>query len=1021
MENTMAKKVKSSLKETDKKPTRSAPANEPSPFPLVGIGASAGGLAALKEFFSHVREDSNLAYVVVVHLSPEQKSDTAELLQPHINLPVQQVTEAVKLEPNHVYVIPPNANLDTIDTHLRLTKLEKRQERAPIDHFFRTLANTHNGKAIGVILTGTGSDGTSGIREIKERGGLTIVQDPNEAEYDGMPQSAIATGVIDLVLPVAKIPRALLGISQTRPNIPSAEVDQAIEDEPRRLLQKVRAQKKAEQAIQESEQRLQKMINIEGVGVLVFNEAGILVNANHAFLEMSGYSRADVESRSLSWRALTPPEYLEVSEQQMDRLAREGRVGPYEKELALKDGSRTWMVFAGATLGDGSFVKYCIDISERKRVEHELLQSKVYAESIVETLHEPLLVLNEDLTIKSANPSFYKLFSVNATETIGRKIYDLGNGQWNIPVLRDLLEDVLPENNVFNDYLVSHDFEDLGHRVMLLNGRRLDHVQLILLGIRDITKQHEYEEEIRKGEERFRLLFDSIDEGFCIVQMIFDDQQKPIDYRFLEVNPAFERHTGIKEAVGRRMREIEPRHEIYWFETYGRIALTRQPLRFEQFSEALSRHYDVYAFPFGEPKQHRIAILFRDISQRKRTEKKLHVLNQSLEAQVAKRTEMLGMLQDVTRAANEAASLEEAMQLALYRIAEYNGWRVGHIWKTKDENSDEFTSSGIWNLDPPFEDPKAIQEFQQLCEQYSFSSGDSLPGRVIKTNQLQWIDDLDKVDDPRFRLAKDLGLQAAIAFPIPINDHVVAVLEYFAEHPIKREKHFLEVMPDIGMQLGHVVERKRLEKRIADTTEMEQRRIGGDIHDGVGQEITGLRHVAQTHLELLQQQSSPAVETAMRIAEWLETIQSQLRTIIRELVPVELDQHGLVSALEALCTQVSKTHSLSCDVTIEGDSVSVTDPRMATHFYRIAQEAIRNAVKHAEASQIHVTLEGNDKELSLQVADDGVGIPQDETKVFGVGMHSMAYRANLIGARLQTGRSAQGGTLIRCSIPRSVS
>src|SRR5499427_5064025 len=119
------------------------PPSKPEPT-VIGIGASAGGLAALKTFLDRVPADSALAFVVVVHLSPDHESHLAELLQPHVKFPVQQVTETTALEANHVYVIPPNANLSTIDTHLRLTKLEEsRRERAPIDHFFRTLAETH--------------------------------------------------------------------------------------------------------------------------------------------------------------------------------------------------------------------------------------------------------------------------------------------------------------------------------------------------------------------------------------------------------------------------------------------------------------------------------------------------------------------------------------------------------------------------------------------------------------------------------------------------------------------------------------------------------------------------------------------------------------------------------------------------------------------------------------------------------------------------------------------------------------
>ena len=200
------------------------PDPDASPLAIVGIGASAGGLSALKTFFAHVPEDSGLAFVVVVHLSPDGESHLADILQPKVKMPVQQVTETVPIKANHVYIIPPGCNLDTIDTHLRLSELEEqRRDRAPIDHFLRTLANVHDGNAVGVILSGTGSDGTLGIREIKGAGGLTLVQDPNEAEYDGMPQSAIATGLIDAVLPLAEIPPYIIRYARTQPQVSVAD------------------------------------------------------------------------------------------------------------------------------------------------------------------------------------------------------------------------------------------------------------------------------------------------------------------------------------------------------------------------------------------------------------------------------------------------------------------------------------------------------------------------------------------------------------------------------------------------------------------------------------------------------------------------------------------------------------------------------------------------------------------------------------------------------------------------------
>ncbi len=180
------------------------------PFIVVGIGASAGGLRALQQFFEAMPAASEMAFVIVTHLAPEQESHLATLLQPCTAMPVLQVSEEIQIERNHVYVIPPNRNISTIDSHLRLSPIEEaRRNRAPIDHFFRTLAGTHGAYAIGIILSGTGSDGTIGLQRIKEAGGLTVVQEPTEAAYDGMPQSAIATGLVDLILPIHAMPARL--------------------------------------------------------------------------------------------------------------------------------------------------------------------------------------------------------------------------------------------------------------------------------------------------------------------------------------------------------------------------------------------------------------------------------------------------------------------------------------------------------------------------------------------------------------------------------------------------------------------------------------------------------------------------------------------------------------------------------------------------------------------------------------------------------------------------------------------
>ncbi len=206
--------------------TQATPAAKQSAAPdrkrptIVGIGASAGGLQALKQFFDAVPADAGLPWVVVIHLASHRESHLADLLQPRSPIPVTQVTETTPLEPNHAYVIPPDYNLSAIDSHLRLTPLEpERVNRAPVDHFFRTLADQFDGHAVAVILTGTGSDGSQGVRRIRERGGIVIVQDPVEAEFDGMPRSAINSGMVDLVLPLAEIPGRIVELLKTRPQV----------------------------------------------------------------------------------------------------------------------------------------------------------------------------------------------------------------------------------------------------------------------------------------------------------------------------------------------------------------------------------------------------------------------------------------------------------------------------------------------------------------------------------------------------------------------------------------------------------------------------------------------------------------------------------------------------------------------------------------------------------------------------------------------------------------------------------
>ena len=175
--------------------------------PVVGLGASAGGIKALKDFFAHVPPNTGAAYVVILHLSPDHDSRLAEVLQTSAPMPVSQVAASVPIEIDHVYVVPPNKSLTIADGMLMVSDFRRPEERrAPVDLFFRTLADTHGPRSVCVVLSGTGPNGSAGLKRVKEYGGLVIVQDPAEAEYGDMPRNSIATGLVDLVLPVSEMP-----------------------------------------------------------------------------------------------------------------------------------------------------------------------------------------------------------------------------------------------------------------------------------------------------------------------------------------------------------------------------------------------------------------------------------------------------------------------------------------------------------------------------------------------------------------------------------------------------------------------------------------------------------------------------------------------------------------------------------------------------------------------------------------------------------------------------------------------
>ena len=180
------------------------------PFPVVGIGASAGGLEALQPFFENITTEPGAAFVFIQHLSPDHHSYMVDLLSRHTFLPVSFIEDGMRMEPNHIYLIPPKVNIVIKDGVLYFKPIVGRGLNLPIDIFFLSLAEDQKSNAVAIIMSGAGSDGTLGIRAVKEFGGITMVQDPVDAHFDGMPRSALGTNMVDMVLPAASLAHELI-------------------------------------------------------------------------------------------------------------------------------------------------------------------------------------------------------------------------------------------------------------------------------------------------------------------------------------------------------------------------------------------------------------------------------------------------------------------------------------------------------------------------------------------------------------------------------------------------------------------------------------------------------------------------------------------------------------------------------------------------------------------------------------------------------------------------------------------
>ncbi len=405
-----------------------------------------------------------------------------------------------------------------------------------------------------------------------------------------------------------------------------------------------------------------------------------------------------------------------------------------------------------------------------------------------------------------------------------------------------------------------------------------------------------------------------------------------------------------------------------------------------------------------------VVVTYFDVTAQKRVEQKLTELNADLEHRVEERTAHVRLLQDVATIANTADSPERAFEDALARVCDFNGWVLGHVYRMGAGG--DLVPGEVWYVHEGAEAMAAAG--REHLGDASLASSEGLPGQVLASGEARWTGGPDSERDPRVVGLREAGIVAGVAFPVLARQEVVAVMECFSEDPVDPDETLLAIMANIGTQLGRVVERARAERRLAEVMEQEHQRLGEELHEGLGQQVTGLAGLARTLHQKLVEAGRPERELSGQLVVHFRAAREQVKRLAKGLMPVRMHERGLESALRELVDDVCGSYGVACRLGI--DPLDVTDERLATSLYRIAREAMNNALLHARPESIEVRIFREDGSIVLEVADDGEGFPEDGAWTEGLGLAIMRDRAALVGGELTIEPGDGGGTRVRCVI-----
>jgi two-component system, chemotaxis family, CheB/CheR fusion protein len=962
------------------------------------VGASAGGLEAFRRFLGALPAQSGMAFILIPHLDPTRESRMVELLAASSAMPVAPAADGQRIRPNHVYVIPPNCLLAVRAGCLALTPLpHPRTARTALDFALRSLAEDRGANAVGIVLSGTGSHGSSGLKEVLGAGGLALAQDPATAQYEQMPRNAAAVGVS---------PRHILAPESMAPVL-LARARELAQGGPRAVASS---------------------------STLLFRDPeGLDALASEALPSLAARATAALPARVWIPDCGSGEEAYSVAMLLLERLEAAGKHG------ALK-------VFATDPNADSLRVARhgIYPKSIARTLSHERLTrffnplptgQYLVSSELRETLVFGQLELFCDPPISKLDLLVCRAPLANAppdacARLMSRLYFALHPGGYLLlgpgaPVTPGLFEPISAHAALYRKNGLASGPRGRAHAVAgRAGGPESRHVsRRTRLESAAEFMNHALLEKLAPAailmDARYRIL---ATRG-PVIRYLRIAPRMPLPSLLTAAGASLLATTrsACEEAV-RNHRWA--RHGCSWKGRDGRhlrcsvsarslrSRASGEPLLLVIFEEVESGHRN----PHGS-----ITSVARKIVSDRGVDRPDEAWPGNLQAILA---DLEHARDDLEVSTEQMTSMNEELRTANEELQSAN--------EEMRAMNEELESSRSTLEERTAAAERAEAQLRAVLDATADAVVTINPdGRIVTFNGTA-----SRVFG--YALHEVIGCKVNMLMPPELRSlHDEQLARYRATHQrhvmgTSREvlayrrdgtsfPALLSVSETAGTNLivgclRDLTADKALQEEVLNIAALEQQRIGQELHDGTQQELTGLGLLAQNLSEELQKSHSANADLAGRVAAGIADANRQVRALARGLVPAPVGADTLPAALGELARNTQETYKLSCRLDCP-TPLDMPDAATATHLYRIAQEAVGNAAKHSRARDVLISLTRDDDRLRLEIHDNGIGIPAQPAASGGVGLRLMEHRCAAIGGRFMIGPRAGGGTIVSCSVP----